>query len=227
MRSGLLALLVLLGASLGLPGSLDAQQIRSPYRYIEQTHSIGADLGHFSAGRADPDVGPQSAPLLGLRYNIRLSGPLSAEANFSLVPTERDILTYVAATDEVQPTGEVAALNILTIGGGLVFHLTGNRTWNRLAPFVVAGGGIATNLAGRTEFEADLPDTQLFDFGPSFAVDLGAGTDVFLAERFSLRIQARDRLMRLQIPAGLIGAQRPDNQWTHNFAISLGTAFHF
>jgi hypothetical protein len=226
MRSGLL-ILALIGASVLLPPTLDAQQIRSPYRYVEETHSIGVFAGYLSTQRGDPAVGPQSAPIVGLRYNLRLSGPLSIEVNSSFAPTHRDILVYRTAEGEAAPTGETAPLNLFTIGGGLLFHVTGDRTWNRIAPYVGLGGAIASNLARRTAFEAEIPENQWFDFGPAFAVDLAAGTDVFLAERVSLRIQAWDRLIRLRVPEGLIGSQRADNQWTNNLGISLGTAFHF
>jgi opacity protein-like surface antigen len=226
MRSGLL-LFAVLGASVLAVESLAAQQIRSPYRYIDEAHTVGGYVGYLSTGSVDPDVGPQNAPMLGLRYNYRLTGPLSAEANIGYSPSERDIYSYVATADAVLPTGETAPMNIVTVSAGLLFHLTGQRTWNRIAPFAGVNVGIASNLSGRTAFEAEVPENQQYNFGTAFAVELGAGTDVFLAERISLRIQARDHLLRLRVPAGLIGAQRAETQWTHNIGLSLGTAFHF
>jgi hypothetical protein len=111
--------------------------------------------------------------------------------------------------------------------GGLRFHLTGPRTWRDLAPYIIATGGVAADLSGRTAADEALPEAQRFRFGPSFAVGVGAGTDFFVAERVSLRLEARDHILRLRVPAGLLGTDEAEAQWTNNFAISLGTALHF
>jgi hypothetical protein len=228
MRYALFATLVVVcGLALGRP--LDAQQIVSPYRFIETNHSLGVYGGYLLTSPGTPAVGAQSAPILGIRYNLRFTGPLSGEAAVSFLPSERQVIrddTLVAGIAP-EPTGEVVPMNLIIAEGGLRFHLTGARTWRGLAPYVVATGGVAADLTGRGEEDLALPEPQQFRFGPSFALSGGVGTDWFLSERLSLRLEARNHVFRMQVPAGLREGLRSENQWTNNLGLSLGTAFHF
>lgn len=228
MRYALLAPLFL-ACALTAVRPLDAQQIQSPYRFIETTQSLGVYGGYLLTNPGTPEVGPRSAPIFGVRYNLRFTGPLSGEAVVSFMPSERRILredTLVQGIDP-QPTGDVPPMNLVFAEAGLRFHITGARTWRNLAPYVVATGGVAADLSGRTDEDLALPEPQRFRFGPSFALGAGIGTDWFVGERLSLRLEVRDHILRLQIPAGLRESLRSENQWTNNFGVSLGTAIHF
>jgi hypothetical protein len=227
MRYAVVATLLLVGLlSVGRP--LDAQQIRSPYRFIDETHSLGVFAGYLLTSPGTPEVGPQDAPIFGVRYNLRFTGPLSGEASIGFIPTNRQVQQEDAATPgfQLQPVGE-ATMNLLLAEAGLRFHLTGPRAWRGLAPYVVGTGGIAADLSGRGELDAAVAENQQFRFGPSFAVGLGAGTDWFLSDRLSLRLEARNHVLRVPVPAGLLEAQRAETQWTNNLGITLGTALHF
>jgi hypothetical protein len=208
-------------------GAAEAQEIRSPYRYIEPAQSLGVYAGFLAATAGEPPVGPQDGPIFGLRYNLRFTGPLSGEAALSLVPTDRQVIATDTAEIEPRPTGATAPMTLLIAEAGLRFHLTGPRTWRGLAPYLVATGGMATDLSGRSAADEELHETQRFRFGPSFAVGAGVGTDWFVSERLSLRLEARDHILRVRIPAGLLETRREETQWTNNFAFSLGTALHF
>jgi hypothetical protein len=227
MRYALLATLFLAAAA-ALHQPLDAQQIRSPYRFIDETQSLGIYAGSLLTNPGTPEVGPQSAPIFGIRYNLRFTGPLSGEAAVSFLPAERQVMRMDTVAGAIQPrvVGE-ADMNLLHAEAGLRFHLTGPRAWRGFAPYVVATGGVAADLTGQGELDEELPETQRFRFGPSFAVGVGAGTDWFLTERLSLRLEARNHIFRLPIPAGVREELRAETQWTNNLGLSLGTALHF
>lgn len=228
MRYALFAMLLLFTTVLGFRAG-EAQQIRSPYRFIDETQTLGVYAGYLLADAGTPAVGPRNAPLFGARYNLRFTGPLSGEAALSFVPSEREVVTADTLGGEIQPvpTGQLQPMNLLLVEAGLRFHLTGARAWRGLAPFLVASGGIATDLSGRGEADEELPEQLRFRFGPSFAVGLGAGTDLFLGERSSLRLEARDHILRLPIPAGFRATGGEERQWINNFAFTLGVALHF
>jgi hypothetical protein len=228
MRSALSATLFLLCA-LSSWHPLEAQQIRSPYRFIDETQSVGVYGGWLFTNPGRLGLGPQNAPILGVRYNARFTGPLSGEVAVSFAPSEREIVgaDTVAGVIEAAPTGQLVPMNLLMAEGGLRFHLTGPRAWRGVAPYVLASGGLAVDLSGRTEDDLALPEPQQFRFGPSFAVGLGAGTDLFLTERLSLRLEARNHILRTQIPGGFQGTGRADTEWTNNFALTAGTSLHF
>lgn len=227
MRHAVVATLFL-GGLLAVQGPLAAQQIRSPYRFIDETQSLGVFGGYLTTRPGTPEVGPQDLAVFGVRYNLRFTGPLSGEASLGFASGNRQVLREDADTPGFQlvSVGE-ATMNLLVAEAGLRFHLTGPRAWRGLAPYVVGTGGLAADLSGQGELDADVPEAQRFDFGPSFAVGLGAGTDWFLTERLSLRIEARNHTLRLSIPAGLTETQAATTQWTNNLGFTLGTALHF
>lgn len=217
----------LVGAS-----ALEAQRITSPYRYVEESQSAGAFAGYLRTQSLDPDLGPQAAPIFGLRYNIRLGGPVAGEAALGFIPSERTIFAPGGA-DPRDPTRTIpievgtATMPLLLAEAGLRLNLTGPRTWNSLMPYLIATGGVVADLGGQTGQDEEVPEAARFDFGPGFAVGLGGGTEWFLTRRFSLRAEVRDQIWRVTIPAGLADGGTRDNRWTNNLGLSLGAALHF
>ncbi|HEV3050237.1 MAG TPA: hypothetical protein VGX50_08025 [Longimicrobium sp.] len=217
-----------------------AQTIPSPYRHIEQTKSVGLFGGYLFT---DPDIGltdstslpigPQSGPLFGARFQFRASGPLSLEGSVGVSPTDRRLFGVVTLPDSSigAPVDlETTVPATLVMGDvGVRFHLTGARTWNGLAPFVVGTGGLAADVRGTLDEEDVVREEALFRFGPSFAVGAGLGTDWFPTSNASIRIEAAGRLMRMSTPNAFLGgnpnAER--SEWNPAVSVSVGGAFHF
>lgn len=237
MRRTLIAALAL-GALLGGGSALRAQAIPSPIRYVDPKQSVGLLAGYLFTSPAveindeQIELGPQSGPMVTARYQIRFGGPLSGEVRVGFSPTQRKVYAPTTETDpDLFVPVEVGEEDVaLLMGeGGLVFHLTGPRTWNGLAPFVAGSGGLATDLARGSDLEDDIAETARYDFGPSFALGFGAGTDWFPTRRLSVRVEARDHFWKIEAPtqiANLAGANKI-SEWTHNFSINLGAALHF
>ncbi|MEX2583403.1 MAG: hypothetical protein WD766_09015, partial [Gemmatimonadota bacterium] len=118
-------------------------------------------------------------------------------------------------------------MSLVITEANLRFSLTGRRTWRGFAPFGLLGGGLAADIAGTDEIEAAVAPDQRFEFGPAFAGTVGLGSDFFLTERFSLRIEARDHLWRLTQPGGLTETGARENEWANNVGLTLGGAIHF
>ncbi len=237
MRRTLTAALAL-GAVLGGTSALRAQTIPSSFQHIDSKQSFGLSAGYLftrssvEINGTDVEFGPQSAPMVDARYQIRLGGPLSGEVRAGFSPTKRKVF---APTTEQDPTlfvpAEVGEEDVALVFGeaGLVFHLTGPRTWNGFAPFLAGTGGIATDANRGSSLEADIPETARYDFGPGFALGLGIGTDWFPTRRMSVRVEARDRLWKIESPLQLanLAGRRSASEWTHNFSLNLGAALHF
>ncbi|MBA2243608.1 MAG: hypothetical protein M3483_08465 [Gemmatimonadota bacterium] len=226
--------LAALGAAFFLLGTsaLEAQRITSPYRYIEERQSLSVFAGYLLTQSLDPDLGPQAAPVVGARYNLRLGGPIAGEGALAFIPSERTIFA-ARGVDPSDPTRTIpigvgtASMPLLLAEAGIRLNITGPRTWNGLAPYALAVGGVVANLRGRTAAEEDVPEDELFSFGPGFAVGMGGGTDWYLSRRFSLRAEVRDQIWRLTIPQGLTEEGVRDSRWTNNLGLSLGAAYHF
>lgn len=235
MRRTLIATFALASLVAGASAA-GAQRITSPIEYIEPKQSVGFFGGYLLT---DPSIafdstsqvslGVRSAPIVGVRYQLRFGGPISGEAALAFSPTERDVVVASADPNNPAPvsSGNTAEASVLMGDVGIVFQLTGPRTWHRLAPYLAANGGIVADLAGTSAAEEDLPEGTRFEFGPSFAVGGGIGTDWFPTQRLSVRLEVRDRLWKLEVPERLRGNRREISEWTNNATFTLGAAFHF
>jgi len=216
-----------------------AQTIPSPYRYREETQAPGVFVGYLFVS---PDIGltdstslpmgPRSAPLFGVRYEVRASGPLSLEGSLGISPTDRRLFATTIRPDSTfgAPTDleTTVPATVVMADLGLRFHLTGPRTWNGLAPFVVGAGGMAGDIRGTFDEEEDIRPEALFRFGPSFAVGAGLGTDWFPASNASIRVEGMGRLWRMKTPTGfLVNRTAERSEWNPAVTISVGGAFHF
>jgi opacity protein-like surface antigen len=238
MRLSRTVLLLALALTAGARAAA-AQTIPSPYDYIEKAQSIGVFGGYLFT---DPDVGlpdsttlplgPQSGPVFGVRYQIRAAGPLSIDAQIGVSPTDRRL--FAAETNEdsvfVGPVdlGITVPSTLVMADVGLRFYVTGPRTWNGLAPFVVGMGGVAGDVRGTFDEEEDVSDDAKFRFGPSFAVGAGLGTDWFPVPNASLRVEATGRLWRMNTPSAFLELRTDErSEWNPVLGISVGGAIHF
>lgn len=215
----LLGLLVLAVAPAG------AQTISSPYRFLDHSQSAGLVGGYIVTDAGRLDLGPESSPLVGARYTLRLGGAFSLEALATLIPTTRQVVDTTAID---VPVGE-ADLTILSTMAALRFNVTGPRTWYGFQPYLLAGLGFAFELSGTAPAEVRiLPDAR-FDFGTRFAGQVGAGVEWFAARRLSIFADARDVFWKLKIPAGIRrqDVNLPADEWVQNFQFQLGAAYHF
>lgn len=236
-RSRTAALLLPVLALAATAGRADAQQIPSPYRYVETTQGIQLFGGWLLT---DPEVGiredvsaafgPQDAPILGARYLIRLSGPLDGEVGVGFSPSERRLFTRSPAGDSLSPvdTGETADAPLLLAEAGLRFDLTGGRTWRGLQPYLGATGGLVAELGSRDAAEDDLSETERVDFGPGLALGLKLGADWNPSDRWTAFAEVSDRLWKVEIPPAFLSEEADDDsEWTNNVGLVAGLSLRF
>ncbi|MGH7447002.1 MAG: outer membrane protein [Longimicrobiales bacterium] len=223
---------VLSVAAAAVAQPVSAQRIESPYNFLDHGQFVGAWAGYVSAADGRIGIGPEPAPIAGVAWALRVSGPFSVNAEVGYMPSTRTVrdTVFVAADSMYRSIGE-ADVKLLTIMGNLRFSLTGPRTWHGLQPFAIAGAGVAVDLASGSAVEADLTANQRFDYGTSFAGQLGAGVDWFPSSRVSLRVDARDMFWKLPMPEAFRfteqGARFPGSEWEQNFALAAGMSIHF
>jgi hypothetical protein len=103
---------------------------------------------------------------------------------------ERLILDSLVAGGQV--TGTVDQSTTF-VEADLQLNLTGGKTWNRLAPFIGAGIGLA--------WAEDTPaDRGVFELGTKFYFAPHAGLRLFVTDRFHLRGDARVMFWKLNYP---------------------------
>ena len=206
------------------PSWADAQSIPSPYSYFGAKKETGPVVGYMSAATGRFGYGPPGGALLGLRWGIELTGPLSFETVAGVVSGSRDIVN--PGRDEGERKVGEADVQLMTLDARLKFGLTGDRTWHKIAPFIVFGGGMAFDLAGVDPLEDDLAPEDRFAFGNSFFGTLGGGTRWFLTDRFGVRADAVFSLWKLKTPPGFSDPERDfgnveESEWVRGLSFTL------
>ena len=190
-----------------------AQGISTPIRYVEQAQAIGPFAGYVFANTdltlndsTTVPIGPKAAPVFGVAYEVRASGPLSLQARLGYMPTTRQVFLAEAVNDSnairAISTGRTASVGVLLAEVGFLFHVTGPRAYHGLALYLGFTGGFARQISGKDPQESTVPGPERYRFGPSFAVGTNLGSDVFLTNRLSLRLELDGRLWRESGPAG-------------------------
>jgi hypothetical protein len=150
------------------------------------------------------------------------------------IASKRDVFLAEAAADSLAittiATGERVNTGILLAEVGLLFHLTGPRAYRGFAPFVGIKGGYARQVAGGDPDTSvvNVPSPERYRFGPTFAVSLNAGTDVFVTRSLSLRPELNGRLWRMTAPAGFrFAGQKDVREWKGAPSAGIGVVYHF
>lgn len=229
--AGLLAAVGLAG-----PTPTDAQNITSPYDFVERSHSLYAFGSAVFTERGAVDTGPGSGYATGFGYNFRISGPFNIAARVAYLPTDRRVYTDSATSadslalqaDPMTGLHQVATANIslVLLDASLRFDVTGPRTWHRIQPyFLIGAGGVLVQSEARTGEDQLPPDVQLqVRFRDGFTGHVGAGFEVHLSDRLTVRADARDVLWKLHIPQGFRTPGRviDAEQWVQSAHLSLG-----
>ena len=183
-----------------LPGVARSQTIPSPFRFVETSQEGGLFAGTSSLARGRFGLGPGGGFEFGGRWGIDLSGPLGFEIVSAWITGTRDVINPAKLIGD-KKVGEADVL-IGTAEGRLRITLTGDRTWHRLSPFILAGGGIAFDLSPAAEADELLLEGDRFEFGTSFIGTMGVGSRLFVTDRLALRGDAVFSLWKLDTPPG-------------------------
>lgn len=218
---------VLLGA---LPRPAAAQRISSPYEYIDPAQSLGVTVGYLNTDQGSVGLGPNAGAYEGIRWAIRLNGPFVIQADVDYFRSTRPVLdtARVSQTDTSYVNRGSANQNLILALGAVRFDLTGARTWHKIQPYVLFGGGVAISTTGSNGADAAVVPDAAFRFGTSFAGQFGGGIEWYLSRRLALYGDARGVLWKLKTPQAFLLSQNfPQSEWTQNLSFSGGLALHF
>jgi hypothetical protein len=184
---GLLAVLVAVPMSAQQVGYPPAE---SPYRDLEFKQELSPYGGWASASTDAAGVLPQSGSLLGLRYQLRLAGPVSFDADFSRMGASRNVVDPTQnAGKRILGTTDAA---VYGVNVGVALALTGRKSWHYLVPEVRGGVGVVSSEAK--------DDASGYTFGTPFAFTFGGGLKFVTVGRFQLRTDVTERLYKQKYP---------------------------
>jgi hypothetical protein len=217
--------------AVALGQSASAQEVgyppaRSPFRDLEYRHELTLFGGYYAAGKDPAGVAPRSGPMLGVRYDANVGGPVSLFLRASYIASERKMV------DPTQPADArdlgVKSWPLYITDFGLSLNVTGQRSYRRMVPVVSVGIGFAA------DGNRSVPEDP-FRFGTVFALTYGAGLRFVPGGRFQIRLGADGYLYRLTYPSGyyvpasdgtaVVGASQARNFWKNNGALTIGASY--
>ena len=190
LLSSALALLLSCGSALTAQtvGSLPD---KSPFLDLHDGMRFGLVAGWLATGSDPVGVGPKSAPMLGLRYDVAIGGPVYLTGSLFGTSTTRTVLDYTKsrATRDIgtQSTGLVNA-NV-----AIAMSLTGQRSWHRLQPLVNLGVGVVSA-------PGDKVDISGYKFGTQFSFSYGFGVRYATGRNSELRFDLNQYWWQLKYP---------------------------
>lgn len=200
---------------------------RSPFQDLVYRQRVTAYTGWYNASKDPAGVAPRSGPMIGVRYEIALGGPLEFMASTGVVSTDRRIIDP-SQLEGVKFRGTQSEALWLA-DANLQLNLTGEKSWHRLVPVVYGGLGVASDFKGQ--------DVGGYSFGTSFALSFGTGVRWIPGGRWQLRADLADELYQIAYPstyfarAGdgsrVLSLTAPDHYWKHNTRLGLGASYAF
>jgi hypothetical protein len=169
----------LLASALTAPRDAAAQQIPSPFAFIEERQEAGAYVGYLSGSTGRFGYGPSGGLTVGGRDIVNPARPEGDR-----VIGQADVL-------------------LTTIEGRLRLSATGARTWNGLVPFLSFGGGIVFDTEDPALIEETVlePD-EVFELGTKFFGTVGPGIKWHVNRRIAVRTDFGFHLWKIDTPDG-------------------------
>jgi hypothetical protein len=242
MRKMQAALLLIVLASLAVPGKTSAQVIKSPYDFLDRKKDIGIFIGYMFADRGAAGLGANDGPLAGIQFTLRVTDPLNIGVYGAYFPSKREVIDPRAEDEAERIIGETD-VDVVMLAGRLQLHLTGSRKWHNIVPIVYGGLGIVFDVSPSFSclpgvIEGRDPNCQLtprdrFSFGTSFLGQIGIAFSWVPRQRLGLRFTADNSIWRLTTPDGYydetstITPVPSFKDWTNNIQLTLGTYFWF
>jgi opacity protein-like surface antigen len=209
------------------------QNIPSPYAFVENSQAWEVFGGKADLDPGQLGLGPRDATVVGGGYAVAFAGSMNLDIGGTMFLSEREVLDVSLPVDD-RSLGRTD-INVLLVDVRLRLNLTGQRTWHRLQPFIVFGGGVAfTTFTDRSlELLSEMPRDQWYEFGTRFAATLGAGVSIHVTQKISLRVDGIMNLWKISTPLGwrTIAAdplgENIESEWVNPGTIRVGAAWRF
>ncbi|HKK08523.1 MAG TPA: hypothetical protein VKA44_06540 [Gemmatimonadota bacterium] len=207
--------------------------ITSPYHWINRALRVGVFGGRLQTSRGKMDLGPGDAFFGGVGFRARVSNPLNIEVRLGYGKSD------LAVIDPRLQSGPAAVDTTSTrwvfAEAGMMFAITGQRTWHGLQPYLLLVGGLLRGFDEPVSPALDATEDAPFRYslGTMPILQPGAGIEWQPGGRLGIGLEARDMFMHIKSPPGFfrqdvldridqLGLPAPnDTQWTHNLGLTL------
>jgi hypothetical protein len=219
---------VALVAALPATAQVGHAPAQSPYVDLDYHQELSVLLGYVRTRHDPASVAPQSAALVGLRYELALTGPLALSSDLTRSFSQRNVLQPTRVASQRFLGTESAPVYAFDLA--LALNLTGEKSWHHLVPQVRGGVGVMRSAAK--------DDSLGFAFGTPFAFTLGGGLKfVPGGGHVQLRADITDRIFKLSYPVtyyrlasdntAVLPATTVNSFYTHHTAFTVGVSYLF
>lgn len=198
---------------------------RSPYRDRDYNRDWTLFAGQFSAEKDPLGVAPADGPMVGVRWQMHLTGPMYFGVRLAGASVERTIIDPAKRSAERVVGTEKVPMAFADLA--LELSLTGHKTWHGIAPFLNGGVGVVGDLRGNN-------DVGSYRFGIPFTMTVGTGLSWTVARNVALRLDWSNYIYRISYPTTYylkttedpaplpVGAAR--SFWRRNPALLIGVS---
>lgn len=228
MKQALLALVVGLVAAPAAAQQVDVgyPPPASPFRDLAFKQEATVFGGYYMAAKDPAGVAPQSGPMIGIRYELTIGGPVQFVFRTARVNSERHVINPL----EPQATRDLGVQSwpIYLTDLGFSLNLTGQRSWHGVVPVIYTGVGLASDLDKQV-------DEDPFNLGTTFAFSFAGGLRIVPGGRFQVRADAGTWIHQIKYPTTYYGTTSdntsvlPDDQaknfWKRNLGLTIGGSY--
>jgi len=210
-----------------LAAQVGSEPDKSPYQDFTYKQDFSVIGGYFTGNKGAAGVGPQSGPVLGVRYGLHVGGPAELSVRVMRASSDRDVL---------DPTKSGDARNLGTVSDpiwigdiGINLALTGQKSFHHIVPLF--GFGVGVSRSGSAQ------DIGTYSFGTGFAIHFGGGLKFVTHGPFAARLDVSDYFWQLSYPSSYFLAPtggtavlpqgQAQNEWKQNGVITLGISYIF
>ena len=229
VKATLFGVVALLAVAAPLSAQVGHEPAKSPYEDVDYSQELTPLFGYLRTRHDPAGVAPQGAPMIGLRYELTLTGPLALSSDITHAFSQRNVI------DPTKPVAQrdlgTRSVGVTAFDAALALNLTGQKSWHHLVPQLRAGIGLVTSRASE--------DSAGFSFGTPFAFSLGGGLKfVPSGGRLQVRADVTDRIFKLSYPdpyyrvfnnnaPAVLPASTVNSFYTHHTAFTVGVSYRF
>ena len=226
MKAALTAALLCLGVA-PLAAQVGSEPDKSPYQDFTYKQDMSVFAGYFTGNKGSAGVGPQSGPVIGVRYGLHVGGPAELSVRLMRANSDRNVI-------DPTKTGDARNLGMMAdpiwIGDvGINLALTGQKSFHHFVPLFGLGVGASKSNSAQ--------DVGTYSFGTGFAIHFGGGLKFVTHGPFEARLDVTDYFWQLSYPGAYLLAPtggtsvlpegHAQNEWKQNGVITLGISYIF
>jgi hypothetical protein len=224
-----LVVLAALCAALPATAQVGYEPSESPYRDIPHRMGPQLDATYIAGGRGVAGVGLTDILLAGVHLEVPFGKIFRGIVGMSYGQGERTVID--PALDPGARALGPEKDDMMLFEGEIQLLITGEKSWNRIAPYLTVGVGLAYGAS-----EPDLEQAG-YKFGTKTFVAPGAGVRLYPSSRISIRADFRLILWRLKYPAQyfvpianqdpVLDLDVPEKEWVRHPSARLAVAWTF